>query len=280
MAEGIQGGVRPEPVMGTVVSIDVRTPLPPAALATAFDAAAAVLHSADEMFSTFKPGSWVCRLARGEVGLAGCPPAVREVYLLADRARVDTGGWFDPGWRRDGTLDPTGLVKGWAAAAASAALEAAGAPDHCVNAAGDLLVRGWSAPGRPWRIGIAHPHRREDLVAVVEGTDLAVATSGTAEQGFHVVDPRTGSAAVALASVTVAGPDLALADAYATAALAAGADADALLGRLAAAGWSWLLVTASGEVRQAAGFPGQIVGHGQPAPPRETPMETRPRETQ
>jgi FAD:protein FMN transferase len=263
-----RGGVRPEPVMGTVVSIDVRTRLPPAALEAAFDAAAAVLHGADEMFSTFRPQSWVCRLARGEVGLAGCPPAVREVYLLAERARVDTGGWFDPGWRRDGTLDPTGLVKGWAAAAASAALDAAGAPDHCVNAAGDLLVRGWSAPGRPWRVGIAHPHRREGLVAVVEGTDLAVATSGTAEQGAHVVDPRTGEPAAALASVTVVGPDLALADAYATAALAAGDDADALLDRLAAGGWSWLLVTAGGDVRQAAGFPGQLADQGRPARPR------------
>jgi len=53
-------------------------------------------------------------------------------------------------------------------------------------------------------------------------TDAAVATSGRYERGDHVVDPRTGLPASGLASVTVVGPDLAIADAYATAAVALG----------------------------------------------------------
>ena len=56
-------------------------------------------------------------------------------------------------------------------------------------------------------------------------TDAAVATSGRYERGDHVLDPRTGLPATGLASVTVVGPDLAIADAYATAAVVLGPDA-------------------------------------------------------
>ncbi|KLL11400.1 thiamine biosynthesis protein ApbE [Protofrankia coriariae] len=257
------GRVHAEPVMGTVVSIDIRrlpdaAELGPSELDTAIAAAVAVLHRADEDFSTFLPGSWVSRLRRGEIGLDDCPDHVREVYRTADACRERTGGSFDPAWRVDGTLDPTGLVKGWAADAASRALTDAGAPDHCVNAAGDLLVRGASGTGRPWRVGIADPFERARLVAVVEGTDLAVATSGVSERGGHVVDPRTGTPASALASVTIVGADLTLADAYATAALAAGHAAPALLADLARQGWAWLTVDATGRLARSAGFPGQV----------------------
>jgi len=52
---------------------------------------------------------------------------------------------------------------------------------------------------------------------VVAATDLAVATSGAYERGAHILDPHTGRppAGVLSVSVTVAGPDLATADAYA-----------------------------------------------------------------
>jgi thiamine biosynthesis lipoprotein len=50
----------------------------------------------------------------------------------------------------------------------------------------------------------------------------AVATSGTYERGSHVLDPFTGRPAAGLVSATVVGPDLTIADAFATAALAMG----------------------------------------------------------
>jgi thiamine biosynthesis lipoprotein len=58
---------------------------------------------------------------------------------------------------------------------------------------------------------------------VVEADDLAVATSGAYIRGDHVVDPHTGAPPRGVLSVTVVGPDLATADAYATAAFAMGA---------------------------------------------------------
>jgi FAD:protein FMN transferase len=233
-----------EPVMGTVVSIDIRTPLPARRLAAAVADVVALLHRVDRAFSTYRVDSWVSRLARSEIRLGDCPADVTEVYALAEACRVATGGAFDPGYRGDGTLDPTGLVKGWAAERASALLVAAGAVDHCLNAAGDVRLRGQREPGQPWRVGIADPHRPGRLVATVTGTDLAVATSGTAERGAHIVDPRSGGAASGLAAVTVAGPDLARADAYATAGLAAGPDAPRLLEPFTAAGWQYLIVPA------------------------------------
>ncbi|WP_248837011.1 FAD:protein FMN transferase [Frankia sp. AgKG'84/4] len=272
--------VHAEPVMGTVVSIDVRTPLPPDRLDAAIAAALDVLHRADADFSTFRADSWVSRLRRGDCALDDAPAHVQEVYGAAEACRVRTGAAFDPAWRGDGTLDPTGLVKGWAADEASRALAAAGAADHCVNAAGDLRVRGHATPAvpasparpgsparppmaaGPWRVGIADPHHPGCLVAVVEGTDLAVATSGIVERGAHVVDPRTGRAATDLASVTVVGPDLTLADAFATGALAAGWRAPALLADLAAAGWAWLVIDAAGRLTCSAGFPGAVAAAG------------------
>jgi thiamine biosynthesis lipoprotein len=85
----------------------------------------------------------------------------------------------------------------------------------------------------PWRAGIVHPFERDALTVVVVGRDLAVATSGVAERGLHVIDPHTGRGASNLASVTLVGPELTLTDAYATAALAMGLDAPSWLSGLA-----------------------------------------------
>jgi thiamine biosynthesis lipoprotein len=94
-----------------------------------------------------------------------------------------------------------------------------------VNAGGDVTARGHVAPGVPWRVGIQHPNDRDTVMAVVEASDLAVATSGTYERGEHLVDPRTGGAPTGVRSVTVTGPDLGRADAYSTAAFALGSGA-------------------------------------------------------
>jgi len=53
---------------------------------------------------------------------------------------------------------------------------------------------------------------------------LAVATSALYERGEHIVDPRTDEPSTGLASATVVGPDLALADGYATAVFIMGHD--------------------------------------------------------
>ena len=202
--------------MGTVFSFDVRAPgVEPAAL----DEAERWLRHVDATFSTYRDDSVISRLARGAARLADCPAEVRQVLAECERLQELTGGYFTlhPG----GRLDPSGLVKGWAIERAADVLADAGSLNHCVNGGGDVQCAGEAAPGQPWRVGIAHPFRRGELVAVAVGSGIAVATSGLYERGGHIVDP-TGSVPTALASISIAGTRLGETDAFATAAFAMG----------------------------------------------------------
>jgi FAD:protein FMN transferase len=131
-----------------------------------------------------------------------------------------TDGYFDV--YTTGRLDPSGYIKGWSVQVASERLAAAGVVNHLIDAGGDIRASGRPAPDAQWRIGVRHPWLTDSVCWILAGTDIAVATSGTYERGPHVIDPRTGRPAIALRSVTVVGPDLAIADAYATAAVAMG----------------------------------------------------------
>ncbi|POM26409.1 Thiamine biosynthesis lipoprotein ApbE precursor [Actinomadura rubteroloni] len=238
-----------EHVMGTVFSFDVRTPPTPrirAALTVAVD----WLHHVDAVFSPYRPDSQISRLRDGTLTLAECDPDVRDILAFCAEVAAETGGRFtaSPG----GRLDPSGAVKGWAIERASDLLFAAGAVDHCVNGGGDVQARGGPAPGEPWRIGVADPRDRTRVAAVVEGRDVAVATSGTAERGPHIIDPATGRPATALLSLTLAGRALTRTDALATAAFAMGAEACAWLA--ARPGLHACTVTAAGDVRTTPAF--------------------------
>jgi thiamine biosynthesis lipoprotein len=257
-----------EPVMGTVVSFDV----PVAARHDgSLDAAISWLHWVDRVFSPFRPDSDVSQLADGQVTVDGCAPEMAEVIEACAFVRELSGGYFTASpW---GRFDPSGYVKGWAVERAAEILSAAGSASHLVNGGGDVQCVG-GRPGRaapvpgagpvpgasqgaPWRVGIADPLRRGRLAVVVEARDCGVATSGTAERGAHIANPRTGQAAAGVASVTVAGPSLALADACATAAFA--------MGPGLARGWTESLdgyeayaIAETGETWQTSGFAAYI----------------------
>jgi thiamine biosynthesis lipoprotein len=179
------------------------------------------LERVDATFSTWKPQSPMSRLRRGEVSLEEVPADVRTVLELCDEARARTEGWFDHE-KMPGGVDPTGLVKGWAARRAVEILRESGFADVMVNAGGDVATAG-EVDGGPWRVGIRHPRDPGAVVAVLASPG-AVATSGTYERGAHLVDPRSGKPSAALASATVTGPDLAFADAAATALAVAGVE--------------------------------------------------------
>ncbi|WP_433472162.1 FAD:protein FMN transferase [Spirillospora sp. CA-142024] len=208
-----------EHVMGTVFSFDIRTPRTPS-ITVALAQAVAWLHHVDRVFSPYRRDSQITRLAEGRIGAGECDPEVAGVLRRCADLEHITGGAFtgEPG----GRLDPSGLVKGWAIERASTILHEAGAHDHCVNGGGDIQLRGEASPGKPWQIGLADPHDRARLIAVVRGRDLAIATSGTAERGPHILDPRTGRPATALASITLTGRHLTNVDALATAAFVMG----------------------------------------------------------
>ncbi|MGC4804254.1 FAD:protein FMN transferase [Micromonospora sp. DT233] len=216
--------------MGTAISLDLADDLPAARLDALADDVFDWLREVDARFSTYRADSEVCRFDRGEVLLSEASAALRAVLERCAELWGDTDGFFDA--YATGRLDPSGYVKGWAAQVASDRLLASGAANHCLNAGGDVRVRGLSAGGRPWRVGVRHPWEPMSTCLVLAGTDLAVATSGVYERGAHVLDPRRGAPATGLRSVTVVGPDLGVADAYATAAVAMGTAGIGWLDRL------------------------------------------------
>jgi thiamine biosynthesis lipoprotein len=214
----------------------------PAEAEPAIAAFHAALVWADELFSLWKDDSYLSHHLRGELTLDDAPAELREVLEACEWYREATGGGFDAR-RKDGVLDPTGLVKGWAVARASRHLRAARARDWMVGASGDVLVAG----GRTRRIGIANPRVSGDptgtaVIDVIElgGAFTAVATSGGAQVVDHIWDPITGEVARHYLQVSVAGTDLADADAWATAIAGGG---PAVVGRALERGLEVMVVT-------------------------------------
>jgi thiamine biosynthesis lipoprotein len=239
--------------MGTAVSIDIADPQPDRHVERLIADTCAWLHEVDRRFSTYRADSEVNRLDRGEVRITQCSPDLRFVLDACADLWRESDGYFDV--YATGRLDPSGYVKGWAVEVASARLAAAGSHHHCVNAGGDIRVRGHTGAGEPWRVGIRHPWEPDRVSWVLAVTDRAVATSGTYERGDHVLNPRSGGPARGLRSVTVVGPDLAVADAYATTALAMGEPGLAWLAGLAAGGYESAAVTDDGRAFRSGGLP-------------------------
>lgn len=211
-----------EEVMGTIITLDVYgdATTPPGLITPHLDAAVASLHDADTVFSTWKPDSPVSRIRRGELELRDAPHDVHEVLAACAAARDLSLGWFDP-WALPGGVDPTGFVKGWAAQRALHLL--LGAPVHgaIVNGAGDVATFGYPSVGNRFQVGITNPVAPPELIAVVS-LHGCIATSGGYERGDHLMNPHSGCFESRVASASVSGPDLGLADALATALVVAG----------------------------------------------------------
>ncbi len=212
-----------EHVMGTAVSIHVRAVEPTRPdIEAAVQRAFAHLRRADAVFSTWRTDSDLLRLQHGEVD--DVHGWVADVVELCLEAEDRTDGLFSAWRSREGgrpVFDPTGLVKGWAAAGAAEHLAVVPEIAYSLGAGGDVAVGvgpGPSVTAPTWRIGLEDPRtpgRVADVVAVRRG---GVATSGAAARGAHVVDPRTGRGVARPGSCTVVGPDLTWADVWATAA--------------------------------------------------------------
>ncbi|MFI6297992.1 FAD:protein FMN transferase [Nonomuraea sp. NPDC050790] len=252
------GSARTETVLNTSVNVDIRTALPQRELVPMLDNAFAWLRWVDRTFDPFDEESQIGRLNAGRT--IEQVPELIEVLHRCDEMSEATDGWFDS--RIGGALDVSGYIKGWAVERLSRALAGAGAVDHRITAGTDIRVRGSSLPGRPWRVGIRDP-RTNAVRRMVFANDLAISTSGHT----RVVDPRTGEAQHGLSSVTVLGPDLATADAFATAMYAMGpARARRFAQDLAAAEpYEVMLVTRAGRSVSTPGFalygtPSQLAG--------------------
>jgi thiamine biosynthesis lipoprotein len=158
--------------------------------------------------------------------------------------------------RRPLVLDLGAVAKGLAIDLAARELSAF--DNVCIDAGGDLFARGQNRSGQPWRIGVQSPSDGDALVSTIEVSDAAVCTSGNYERlsddglEHHLIDPRSGRSARALASVTVIAPTALAADGLATAVFIVGPDRGLRL--LEREGVHGVLVTPAGEVRTTRQF--------------------------
>jgi thiamine biosynthesis lipoprotein len=132
----------------------------------------------------------------------------------------------------DVTLDLCGIAKGYALQEIATALDTLGVQDFVVELGGEVFARGSHPNGRPWRIAIEAPLRRDSPAQrIVHLSDLSLATSGDRASSYtyagrrysHIMDTRR-SAPVdgSIASVSVIAPSAMQADAFATTIIALG----------------------------------------------------------
>lgn len=152
--------------------------------------------------------------------------------------------------RQPVVLDLNAIAKGLAIDLAMHELNAF--LDVCLEAGGDLAVRGHNASGDLWQVGIQHPRADGVLSRTLQLTDTAVCTSGDYERRgegdvSHVQDARTHASVRDLASVTVIAPTAMAADGLSTAAMVLGRQAG--LSFLAAHEVAGLVITPDGTVQ-------------------------------
>jgi thiamine biosynthesis lipoprotein len=195
----------------------------------AIDAVFAYFDAVDRRFSTYKDDSEISAINQGRLAEKAYSAEMREVLALADKTRRETYGYFDIRTPR-GTLDPSGIVKGWAIRNAAALVARSGARDYYVDAGGDIQAAGRSPQGNTWRVGIRNPFDQTQIIKVVEPRGKGIATSGTYARGQHIYVPHARGAVLdEIVALTVIGRDVLEADRFATAAFAMGRDGIAFI---------------------------------------------------
>jgi thiamine biosynthesis lipoprotein len=205
-------------LMGMPITVEI---VDDAATPDLFDRVYDYFVDIDTHYSPYKPTSEVSRIN------AGLPEGewsaeMKRVLALCEATKQATKGYFDV-WR-DGHLDPSGLVKGWAINQAAAILRRQGIQNFYVEAGGDIQAGGHNTSGQAWRVGLRNPFNRHEIIKTLAISTEGVATSGTYIRGQHIYDPHQAGAELHdVASLTVVGPNIYEADRFATAAFAMGA---------------------------------------------------------
>ncbi len=211
-------------IMGMPVTVELV-----GADAAALEPIFAYFVSVDERFSTYKPESEISRINRKEIAIEDSSDDMREIFARAAAFKTKTKGYFDIE-KPDGSIDPSGIVKGWAIRNAAHLARERGHADFWIEAGGDIQTNGRAEGGAPWSIGVRSPFALDQIVKVVYPEGRGVATSGTYLRGTHIYDPHMKEAVeTPFVSLTVIGPDIYEADLYATAAFAMGKDAVAYI---------------------------------------------------
>ncbi|MHB8661052.1 MAG: FAD:protein FMN transferase [Minisyncoccota bacterium] len=211
-------------IMGMPIEIEIVPTSPRLRRASedALEEAFAYLVAVDERFSTYKEGSEISRINRGEITPTAASVEMREVFALAEKTKKETNGYFDIK-NPTGHLDPSGIVKGWAILNTAALIRKAGHEHFMVNAGGDIATGGKNAERKEWSVGIRNPFKTDEIIKVVYPRGKGIATSGSYIRGAHIYNPHAPEEKLNdIVSITVIGPDALEADRFATAAFAMG----------------------------------------------------------
>lgn len=169
----------------------------------------------------------------------------RSVYFGHPKVYVDLGG----------------IAKGYAVDRAVAALRKAGIRHASVSAGGDSRLLG-DRRGRPWMVGIKNPRDPQAVAITLPLENGAISTSGDYERYFigpegervhHILNPRTGSSATGIASVSVIGPNAFDTDALSTSVFVMGVERGLVLLESLGA-YEGIIITSAGKVHYTAGL--------------------------
>jgi thiamine biosynthesis lipoprotein len=210
-------------IMGMPVTVEiVDTHVTEADLNHIFD----YFVSIDERFSPFKRTSELSEMNTGTIKQEDLSADMQEVLRLSEETYRLTGGYFNIK-KPDGSIDTSGLVKGWAIYKAAKLVQEAGFQNYFVDVGGDIQVAGLNDEGKTWSIGIRDPFDKsaQRIVKVVTlAHNEGIATSGTYLRGQHIYNPNNPAekGIADIVSLTVIGPNVYEADRFATAAFAMG----------------------------------------------------------
>jgi FAD:protein FMN transferase len=249
-------------LMGMPITVEVLDAADATATEAAINGIFAYFTYVDEKFSTYKSTSEITRLNQKQLTFYHASKDMKLVFALAEQTKQETNGYFDIA--RDGSYDPSGIVKGWAIYNAAALLRAGNYKNFYVDAGGDVQADGHNAQGEAWRVGIRNPFDLREIVKVLFISNLGIATSGNYVRGEHIYNPKENTSPKAapkaapkadkseIVSLTVIGPNVYEADRFATAAFAMGKNGIGFIERLE--GFEGYMIDNLGQATLTSGF--------------------------
>jgi thiamine biosynthesis lipoprotein len=203
-------------IMGMPITIEVVSGATNAIIESVFN----YFKKIDRQFSTYKPSSEISKINKGLPRKEWSEDMI-SVLKLCQETKDITGGYFDI--ERNGKIDPSGLVKGWAIYNGSKILLAKGIKNFYIEAGGDIQVSGTNADKKPWVVGIRSPFNIDEIIKVVQLDNQGMATSGSYMRGQHIYNPHQVDQEITdVKSLSVIASNVYEADRFATAAFAMG----------------------------------------------------------
>ncbi len=159
-------------------------------------------------------------------------------------------------------LDLGAIAKGYALDRAIKVLQGRGIKEALINAGGDIRVMG----ERVWKVGLQHPRKENEVLAVIRLKDQAIATSGDYQRYFikerkryhHIINPETGYPVTECMSVTILAPQATQADILATSVFILGSEKGMELIESPLKDVEGIIIDAQGKVFLSSGLKGKL----------------------